>query len=544
MKLETLIFLYLFPAARLLFFFAHDDFFLLRHLNRFAGRLELFFGWARDYTLMPLSLYWFGNRVTGWIQFADPFSMPYELFFLGLSIYARWWRWHGLAPLQELARLNPKIHPTEFFEHLHARLGFLPHRVPDKARRVIDPAHLDFRTGKRSSLSFWIFLRGVYDTFLFGTLAYKAFCWKGVKYIRTAGSGLSLVWASKIFQGARMEVLVDRFSNIEEGKHGKLIYALNHSSVFDFCLAPLAYHQENKDGSAKNFIPSTMVAKDHFKDNFFLYRVVGLGRMLEAWGMIFVDRKTKGTDKAKKAVSLAVKKLLGSQMTFSIYPQGTRSWGQKDRDGSRWDAAYFCVGRKERLKKEGGYFKKGVAHIAVETALSLLKLRFGGKVWVVPVALRGAGTACPKGSLKVQTETTVSIKVGDPLCIDPNMFHPLKNLSFQDAFDHTDYRQKILECGNAIDNSLQQLLGVKTRLERRFFTDLRGMMGGPAIDEVAVALKEWREGNPLVYIILDCIYALPQKRWYSLTVELAQSLRSDHPQEKLLELRNKVAGYF
>ncbi len=185
-----------------------------------------------------------------------------------------------------------------------------------------------------------------------------------------------------------------------------------------------------------------------------------------------------------------------------------------------------------------------MAYVAVETAFSLLKHGLHGKVWIVPVGLLGPGTACPKGSLRVQTETTVQMKLGDPLCIDSNEMALLKNLSFQEAAEHADYQRRVEECTADIDLALQQLLGVKTKLERRFFTDLREMMNQQAIDEVAVALKEWREGDPLVYLILDCIYALPKKRGYGLLVELAQALRSDHSKEKLLELRNKVAGYF
>ncbi|MBI4125299.1 MAG: 1-acyl-sn-glycerol-3-phosphate acyltransferase [Deltaproteobacteria bacterium] len=493
-------------------------------MNRWAGRLELHWGWLRDWFFIVVSLWILGGRIAGWVEWGFLWDWPAEVVFLGLALYSRWWRWHALAVLQEFARLNPRVHPSEFFEHLHGRLGFLPHRVPAKAARLVDPDRLDFRTGKKPGQSLWLLLRGVYDTFLFATLAYKAFRWKGAKYIGAIGSGLSMVWAARVAQLARMKVSVERTPSLEEAKQAKIIYVLNHTSFFDFCLAPLAYRRENKDGSAKSFTPSIMVAKDHFKDNFFLYRVIGLGRMLEAWGMIFVDRKSKEKGTAERAVRLTVKKLLASSIPFAVYPQGTRARGQRDRYGRRWDAGYFCVGKRDRLNKEEGHFKKGAAYVAVELAAGLVKHRLGGKVFVVPVAMAGPGTACPKGSWKVQTETEVLIKMGEPMPVDSQMKAP--------------------DLAQAMDTALQNLLEVRTRLERRFFTDLRELLEPQALEEVSVAFKEWRGRGNLLYAVIDCLYALPKRRWRPLLLELSHALRQENSKEELTKLKEKVANYF
>jgi len=133
--------------TRLVFYFANDNVPILRRLNGFAGRLELSLGWVRDYFMIPLSLYVLGLRIYGWIEVSG-YAFPLEFFPFGLSLYARWWRWHGLAILHEFARLNPKVHPSEFMEHLYARLGFLPHPVPKRGTKFIDPNHLDFRKNK------------------------------------------------------------------------------------------------------------------------------------------------------------------------------------------------------------------------------------------------------------------------------------------------------------------------------------------------------------------------------------------------------------
>lgn len=527
---------YLAPLLRLLFFFAHDGFAPLVGLNRLAGRLELYFGWVRDFSAIPLAFWLFWKRVPGW-----PVAIPLTL----LSIYSRWWRWHGLKPLQEFARLNPKVHPKEFFSHLYGRLGFLPHRIPLKAKSVIEPAHLDFRNGKKPRQSFFILLRGLHDLYLFATLAYKAFRWKGAHYLKSAGSGLAAVCSATLAMRARMEVVVEGSPTWALITSGKRIFAVSHKSFFDFCLAPLVYFQENPDGSAASFIPGMMVAKDHFRDNPFLYRIIGLGKMLEAWGMVFVDRKSKKDGTARRAAGLAVKKILASDASFAIYPQGTRALGQWNKDGSRWDAGYFCVGKGKRLKQEMGHFKKGVAYIAVETALSLLKQKLSGPVWILPVGMVGVGTACPKGSWKVQTGTKVILRMGEPIRIDPVSLKEFKASSYRDIAQREEYKARVEEVTHKVDRSLQQLLEVAPRLERRFFTDLNDVLvarGG--WDEIAVAFKEWRQEGALIYVILDCIYALPKRLATGFLVELANLLRGACSREDLVGLRNKIAGYF
>lgn len=534
------------PAVlRSFFFFIHDGWFGVRHLNRLAGRFELYLGWMRDTFFVVVALAVAGHRIYWAVEFGLPFGLPVEIAFLLAALYSRWWRWHGLKELQEFARLNPRVHPAEFFQHLYGRLGFLPHRVPLAAARFVDPAHLDFKTGRRARRSFWALLHGLYDTYLFVTLAYKAFKWQGAHYIRTAGSGLSIVWASRVAQIARMEVVVEKSPQMALVRQGKRIYAINHKSVFDFCLAPLAYFRENSDGSAASFMPSIMVAKDHFRDNPFLYRVIGLGKMLEAWGMVFVDRKSKKEGVARRASGLAVKKILSSDMSFSIYPQGTRAWGQLARDGSRWDAGYFCVGRDGRLARDRGHFKKGVAYVALETALSLMKQKLAGAVWVIPVGMTGIGTACPKGSWKVQTQTKVVIRVGEPINVQTLELEKFRDATYRDISEQAEYKEKIGEICGKVDRSLQQLLEVVPRLERRFFIDLGNLLESRSgVDEVAVAFKEWRSEGELVYVILDYIYCLPMKYWNGYLVELANLLRGTCSRDDLVGLRNKIAACF
>ncbi len=533
------------PAIlRLLFFFVHDGFWGLRHLNRWAGCLELYLGWVRDILVIPLALALFGFRIRFFFESGGIFWWPWEILGLALALYSRRWRWHGLRPLFEFARLNPKVHPSEFFGHLYALLGFCPHRVPKVAKKNIDPLHVNFRKNRKPKQSFFIILKSAYTLFFFPTLAFKVFRWR-VSRSKEVASGLSLIWASRMMQIAQMEVFVEKPSAWDALANAKKIFAISHKSFFDFCLAPYVYMKLNADGSASGFMPRIMVAKDHFKDNIFLYKFIGIGRMLEAWGMIFVDRKSKEPGKAKRAVSEAVKKILSGDMTFSIYPQGTRAWGQRARDGFRWDAGYFCVGKEKRLKQEGGHLKKGVAYIAVETALSLLKHNLSGPVWVVPIGMDGVGTACPKKSLQVQTETKVFVRIGEPIVVEPKELRELKSLSYQEACESPLYRKRVENVLHCVDVALQSLLEVATRLERRFFVDLREILDPRGVDEVAVALKQWRhDGGYVVYVILDFIYALPPKKWRGFLTELANLLRHECTRDDLMTLRTKIAECF
>jgi len=138
--------------------------------------------------------------------------------------------------------------------------------------------------------------------------------------------------------------------------------------------------------------------------------------------------------------------------------------------------------------------------------------------------MNGPGTACPKSSLKVQTEVKIEIKLGDPIRVEAN--------------------DKVAEIVKKIDHTLQELLDVATRLERRFFTDLREIVDQRGLDEVGVSLKHWRNQGGLVYVILDCIYALPMKLWHGLLAELANLLRHDCTKEDLTALRNRIADLF
>ena len=539
--------LYLPLISRGVFFFLGDDFFVIRRLNRWVGWFEIHFGWVRDYGAFLFGITVFAFRLRGYFLEQIPIDYPFELVFIVLGVVSRWWRRQGMVPMMEYVRRNPRTHPDRYWDHFYRRFGFLPHRVPHRESLLIDATHVDFKEGKKPRQKRWTVPKIAYHTFLMVGVAKLAFKQKGAQYLQQVGSGISMIWAVNIIKVCRMEVSVERNALAQTIPRGKKIFAITHKSFLDFCIAPLAFYRENPDGSAASFMPSIMVAKDHFKDNIFLYRILGLGQLIEAWGMVFIDRKSKKNRKlkAKQSIDLSVKSLIsGQENSFAIYPQGHRARGQFFRDGSRWDAGYFCV-KDSRRVKEGTYFRKGLGYIAVDCAICLLKLQLAGPVSILPVAILEVGTACPLGSIKIQSECSVKIRIGAPIIVKPEEFLDLKELPFHAIAKRTEYLNRIDSVTRETNLALQNLLEIRSRLERRFYIDLNDItVDKMAVEEMSVALKEWRDEGELVYSILDCVYALPVNKWHNYLRDLANVLRHNGSKNDLVELRSRVCDAF
>lgn len=479
------------PAiSRLLFFYARDAGFLEK-LNRRVGRFELTMGLPRDIFVLFTSL---------WLAFIWSDILSLACGVLGLTVlYNRWWRVVGLKPMAQLAWRYPLIHPQEFFDHLYCRLGFLPHPLGGPPRKFIHLASLDFTSGERAKRSFWITLQGIQTFFVMAGITRRTFKWFAGSERFKIVSGLAFVWATRLVQLARMRVITQQRGVDGSTLAGKKIFAFTHKSFFDSALFPIVLFAQGSHGEAANFSPRFLVAKDHFKDNIFIGKMLGLAKMLEAWGMIFVDRRAKNLQARVDATQQAARKMLRDDRPLAMFPQGTRAAPQRARDGSRWDASYFLGGRTQPLKK-------GIAYIALEVARQ-------APVFIIPIGVQGTGTTYPKGSWTVQTETVVEILYGDPIEVSP-----------------TEIPDTVLD---KLDSSFQRLLDIPTRLERRFLTDLRTMLPAAKIEEVAVALKSCRGAS--LYAAIDQLYTKPMKKWPSLLMGLVdqilcgEELRSKEP---------------
>lgn len=524
---------YLPPLVRNGLFFLNDRSLRLVWLNRPIGFLEKTIGWWRDGLVGLFAFVCLTLQISHLVQYQlwwqDGLKLLPVIAAMGLIWYCRWWRWHAMRDLLQLLVHHPNIHPEEFFNHVNARFGFLHHPVSSTPEKTVNLDHLNFRVSDRNPVfSVCRLLRCGLLTSFCVRLAYHAFLWLPPHERGAAASSVSLLYATRMAQIAEAEVIVENHPSFEKMEGGKQIVLLNHRSFFDFAFSPLLLCRFKKNGHAANFFPRYLVAKDHFKDSLFLGKMLGFAKLLEAWGMIFVDRTTKDGKKGREVVRDSVRQLLKGDTPVALYPQGTRAHGQYASDGSRWDAGYFCVGGVDRLKRERGHLKKGFAFLALETALALKKEGVKKSVWLLPIGIEGVGTTCPRNSFRVRTQTIVCLRAADPILVQ--------------AVEESKYAEQIESIFQTVDQTFQKLLEIPTRLERRFLTDLRDVVHSHAWEDVAVALRAWRDKDDLLYVLLDFLYATKPVRHRHFLNELAKMLVGDVAREEFLELRNRIVS--
>lgn len=508
------------PVARNLFFFAGDRLRPFAALNACAGRCELFLGIWRDLFIFAASLFLLIRQSVWQIQskqFVGWEVQAVNLLLIGWVVYSRWWRWQGLKPLAIFMHRHPTVDPREFYQHLYSCFGFLPHTFPKNPKKTFDPHHLDFSSGASGKQSFGRMLHIGYDMAMMSGLAYHSFKWFKPKEAIECANVCGLQWGARAAQLARALVMIEKASEEARTPRGRYVVVFNHKSFFDFAFAPLALF-DPAHKSMSGWVPRFFVAKDHFMDNFVLGRLMHLGPLMRQWEMIFVDRKSKDPNRGKVVIRDAVRRLVRDPIPIAIYPQGTRAYGQRDRFGKRWDAGYFCVGKKDRMKRDKSHLKNGVA------TLAMAMVHAGREISVWPIGVEGTGTACPRNSLRVQTGVTIRFRLGEPI-----------------AVSNQDTPEQLM---NRVDQSLQKLTDVQTRLERRFLTDLREVVDAHFWEEVAVSLNAWRGQDDFLYLLLDYLYACPQKYWRPFLHELAQLLR-DHPatRESYFSLRDRIVAH-
>lgn len=437
----------------------------------------------------------------------------------------------------------PTVHPQEWFDHLLCLSGIVRHAFPERPARTIDPARLDFRSGKPSSqeLGFEAFIVGAASTALLARLVLLSRK-RGAGFLRASASALATVWGARLAEIAQAAVTVEGRAHLPEAG-GAEIFLFTHGSLLDFALVPLVLASRPLAGDAGSAapadgLPSFLLAKDHFRDNFFLYRILGLGRVAEELGMIFVERGLKrDAQRARRVTSAAAAKVVQGGAPLAIFPQGTRAAAFRNSRGKLLDAAYYTVGPRERLRADGKHLKKGAAHIAVAAANAMPGS--AREVRVVPVAIAGAAVACPRRRLRIFPGVHIRLRVGPPIVVggsapagEAGSAPPGGGLSSDPVVERLHVR---------IDHDLRTAARVHAELERRFFEDMRGMLDAMKIDEISLAMKPWREGDTLLHAILDAIYTCPPARSRSFLGELIHHLLNFAPREELLALKARVA---
>lgn len=429
--------------------------------------------------------------------------------------------------LLDYARRAPCMHPREYFHAFFAGHGPIPAQLPDHPPQLQLPA-IDFRRGTPARRRCWPVFHAVCTTTFMASQVLLARRRFGPDASPAIFDGLMQIWGARVLWLSRCRVTVEGAERLAHVR-GQCLLCFTHKSALDFAVAP----------AALGLVPLAhrgplrirfLVAKDHFLDNWFLYRGIALGRAIEAAGMIFVNRR--GTpEERRRAIPDAVDQLVTSGVDLAIFPQGTRVPGNTGRDGERADAGYFTAGGAARLQKEGGHLKKGAAYLAL-TSARRLAIEAGQPAYtVVPIALIGTATALPKGSVRLQTGTDIRLIIGQPFSVlTPG----------HDEQRTTNDEQRITTLHHTIDLQLEALLGLRSALATRFLTDIHRFLPADDVEAVAAALRKCGDADRIVYAILDGLYANRPHTWPSWQRALAQALHESEPREVLETLYQQV----
>jgi 1-acyl-sn-glycerol-3-phosphate acyltransferase len=515
-------------------------------ISSIGGRWECLTGWLRDWIGIPYLIGTIAWHTYHWIPLVSTYNGNIHfamiigaIALIALNEIARIIRKRNLMALVEWTRSNRAMMPSEFFGFYYAAHGPIRQQLPASPHTVIDPLHIDARTrSSKNKPTIWPTLRAVNALATIAKLIVLTDKFRGDKYARDAASNLGAIVSAKLVYLAQIEFSIEGIDKLRD-LAWPTIYCFNHTSAFDFNLIPLfMLAHRDASGSDMPLVPTFMLARDHFLKNPILYHIIGIGRAAEIMGMVFVERNRSNRSTASQAVESAVNALLSSNAPLAIYPQGSRARPTFTADGARMDAGYYTVGSLRRLSRDGGHIKKGAAFVATDAAMALWKNGNGEQVNIVPVVFIGAGSVLPKTSLKVQRGLQVKMRVGNPIIVTPEAIGSLTN----EISDETRL-PFVARLNTRIDNALKSEFRIHAELERRFFEDMRSMLDPLQIEELAIAMKQWRGEDYLVYATLDCIYACNPKHWRPMLGRLTHLILEDAPREDFLELKSRIAQH-
>lgn len=510
-------------------------------LNRLFGKWEYAVGGVRELVGTP---YLVGGLCWNTWVFAR-WGGTHQLMRIGVAtllllavVLFRRARHRSADDLLRFARANPLVHPQEFFDHLLCCSGAVRHALSDIAHRTIDPRAIDFRDGRGSDkpLRLRDKLAGCWSTVRLSRLALRA-CDAERESAREMLSALALIWATRIAQLVRAAVTVERHEQLP-APGGPQLFLFTHGSFLDFAFAALVLAARPRDeGTPLRALPSFLLAEDHFRRNPILYRLLGIGRVAEQAGMLFVERRREGDDeaavaeRAQRITEEAARMLVEEGAELALFPQGTRAVPLRGRRGERLDAAYYTVGPRWRIRADNRHLKRGAAHIAVEAthALSTQKTAGGMRVWVAPIAITGAAMAAPRGSMRLLPNVHIRLRIGEPLLLTRASMATRNRAADVDRIHRW------------IDDALKGVGRVHAELERRLFEDVRDTLDALQMEEFSIALKPWRGEDSLVHATLDAIYACPPKHWRPFLGELIHLLLNFASRDELLAFKGRVA---
>lgn len=501
----------------------------LRRLNAVLGAYQRFLSGPR-FLFLGCFILWFAwsasDLLVHWSWQRSLFPLTCALMWLVDVFFCRRRKERQLKLLAELAQLQV-VSPEGFFFALQETHG--PWPVVHYLAKVQHPAEFDFREAPRVPQP-CVWVKSLLAVFRITRLIVLQKKSEGTQAARNVVPALAVVWSLYVLRLSRVQLRVqgvEKLASFSQAEHR--IWCFQHQSIYDFVLAPLmCYFARSADGTLAE-LPCFLMAKDHFADNIFLKWVLGIGRVAEMLGMIFVERKEKTAVTAERAVEQAVD-CLWNKRALGIFPQGTRAWPQYDLKGNVLGASFFVVGSKQRMQYPLSHLKPGVAKMVLG-CLKRAQHEFSQtSVVLLPVVFSGAAKLMPRHSLRMKTGETVELRFGEACVFNQTMLRSTDQEIISDVL-------------RKLKRAFINTLNLEAELERRFFEFVGKQQDGNKHDAVLLAFKAARGKDPTLYMILDAIYTCKSHHWPAMQAQLVENIIDVASHDELVALYQDVVKH-
>lgn len=467
----------------------------------------------------------------------------WEILFLAALLVLHYWtqieKDRVNVRMMEYLRVRPNLHPEEFFDRYRRQLALsLGGLGNDLKEDYVSTKDADFRKHVRSDLKRSLVLKGLWDTIQIADICLSVLSRVGPRYLYENVDVMASMASKRLLQRCQASLEVHGTEKLE-GLNGKFIFVFNHESSLDFMLSFFSLSEVTLNGRHPR--PRFIVAKDHFKDNPIVYKFFGIGRVVEAMDMIFIDRKNR--KKGHQNLKQAAQALVSKDVDLAIYPQGTRAPGTFDRAGKRRPAGYYTTVNKKAPHVDCSYIRKGTAYLLLDILLELYETQRQDDVFLVFVGVQGASVTLPKKHWRVQTETEISFQIGDVLKLNAEQIPEIFPEGFDSELTSARRREFVNKMTKVIDDRLKTTLGLHEKLSKRFVMDLRGQFrhyDQDKMSQIEEALRQAQAKDDQIFQILDRIYTLPSKEWNGYLSQLCQLLLGKPEPDRMTALLQEV----
>lgn len=519
------------------------------HHNRLSFARVLYALACGDYILRFFRFWVVGIPVLLWSAFhlflflrQTPPGQPHVLLAAFFGVFVIFWERHvqRLTRLKaaEFLRQHPAVHPETFFRRYKLELAFGNMDFFSQNNLVNLPlGSADFRRGRRPEKKILPLFSGIFDTITLAQMCLVSLRFVGPRYLFDVFDAIACQWGKLLLRTARGALTVSG-GEMLEGKSGRFILVFNHRSAFDFILTFLALSEIRV--ANRILRPRFILARDHFKDNPLIYRLIGVGEACEAAQMVFISRKMR--QKSFEDLNQAARFIGEKNIDAAIYPQGTRASGNYDRSMKRRDAGFYTTISRHDPAGPLSHVKKGTAYLVWDTLEHLAQRGDKSNLNVVFIGIKGTGVTLPKGSLKVQTENKMEFVIGHVLTLSPDLAADVKN---DEGVQQTELRKKIFvtEMNQAIHENLKSAIAYHPHLLQRYLAELKGQFhyDDDKIHFIENRILELERQSDIVYQTMDRIYSLPIREWNGYLSQMAQLLLEKSEVVRFMPLLEEVS---